>query len=61
MAHLEAEWLSQQNTLVFNCFLFHYVSFHDLQTQIRHNLRQKVFNLGTSFLCRGLDILKIYI
>jgi len=57
MAHPEAEWPSQQNIVIFSYFT---ICWFHLQTQFRQNRRQKVFNWGTSCLCRGVDIRKIY-
>jgi len=56
MIHLEAEWPSEQNTQFFySCFAIFF-----LQTQFRHNRRQKVFHWVASCWCRGHDVLKIF-
>jgi len=52
MAHLEAEWPSKQNILIFYFFLLIIFYFH-LPTQFRQNRGQKIFYWVPSCLCRG--------
>jgi len=60
MAHLEAEWPSKQNILIF-CFSYFTIFKFHLLTQFWQNRSQKVFSWGLQVCPRGPDILKIYI
>jgi len=52
MAHPEAEWPSQQSSLIFYCFLFHHFLV-PLADKILAEQTPERLQWGTSCLCRG--------